>query len=194
MGFIETLLLSFGLAFDAFAVSISAGSSIKTKTWHDFFRLPFHFGLFQFLMPVIGWYLGSSVERLIEKVDHWIAFILLLIIGARMIISTFSKTEETQSTDPSRGISLVMLSVATSIDALAVGFSLALLRYDIWYPSICIGIITAILSLAGLLAGNRLGKKFGKIIEACGGIILILIGLKIMINHEPGLLKMLLFY
>jgi len=194
MGFIETLLLSFGLAFDAFAVSLSAGSSIKTRTWRDYFRLPFHFGLFQFFMPVIGWYLGSTVEQLIEKVDHWIAFILLVTIGTRMIRAAFSSKEETQSSDPSRGISLVMLSVATSIDALAVGFSLALLRYDIWYPSIFIGIITAILSLFGLLVGSRLGNKFGKIVEISGGIILILIGFKIAISHEPALLRMFQFF
>ncbi|MDP3684858.1 MAG: manganese efflux pump, partial [Ignavibacteria bacterium] len=116
------------------------------------------------------------------------------IIGGKMIKAAFSKEKELQTSDPSRGISLVILSVATSIDALAVGFSLALLRYSIWYPSILIGIITAVLSLIGLFAGNRLGNKFGNIVEVCGGIILILIGLNIVINHEPGLLKMFQFF
>ncbi|MFA6025097.1 MAG: manganese efflux pump MntP family protein [Ignavibacteriaceae bacterium] len=189
MGFIETLLLSVGLALDAFAVSLSVGTSIKTRTWRDLFRLPFHFGLFQFLMPVIGWYLGSTVEPLISEVDHWIALILLVTIGTRMIKEAFSDKKEAQISDPSRGMSLIMLSIATSIDALAVGFSLALLQYNIWFPSILIGIITALLSLFGLLAGSRLGNKFGKIVEVSGGIILILIGFKIAISHEPALMK-----
>ncbi len=194
MGFIETLLLSVGLALDAFAVSLSVGASIKTRTWHDLFRLPFHFGLFQFLMPVIGWYLGSTVEPLISEVDHWIALILLVTIGTRMIKSALSNKEEILKSDPSRGMSLIVLSVATSIDALTVGFSLALLQYNIWFPSILIGIITALLSLFGLLAGSRLGNKFGKTVEVCGGIILILIGINIALSHEPGLLKLLPFF
>ncbi|MCK9425123.1 MAG: manganese efflux pump MntP family protein [Ignavibacteriaceae bacterium] len=194
MGFIETLLLSLGLALDAFAVSLSVGTSIKTRTWRDLFRLPFHFGLFQFLMPVIGWYLGSTVEPFIAEIDHWIALILLVAIGTRMIKSSFLEREETQKSDPSRGMALIMLSFATSIDALAVGFSLALLGYNIWYPSILIGIITAILSLLGLLAGSRLGNKFGRTVEVIGGIILIIIGLKIALNHESALRGMFQLY
>ena len=189
MGLTETLFLSFSLALDAFAVSISTGTLIKTRTWRDYFRIPFHFGLFQFLMPVFGWYLGSRVEPLIADIDHWIAFLLLAIIGGKMIKAAFSKEKELQTSDPSRGISLIILSVATSIDALAVGFSLALLRYSIWYPSILIGIITAVLSLIGLFAGNRLGNKFGNIVEVCGGVILISIGIKIVLTHEPALMN-----
>lgn len=189
MGLTETLFLSISLALDAFAVSLSTGALIKTRTWRDYFRIPFHFGLFQFLMPVIGWYLGSTVEPLIADVDHWIAFLLLVIIGGKMIKTAFSKEKELLNSDPSRGIKLIILSVATSIDALAVGFSLALLRYNIWYPSILIGIITAALSLIGLFVGNRLGNKFGNIVEVCGGVILISIGIKIVLAHEPVLLK-----
>jgi len=194
MGFIATLFLSVSLALDAFAVSLSSGTLINARTWRDYFRIPFHFGLFQFLMPVIGWYLGSTIEPLVAGVDHWIAFLLLAVIGLRMIKAAFSNEEVKQKSDPSRGMSLIMLSIATSIDALAVGFSLALLNYDIWFPSIMIGFITAALSLAGLFAGNRLGKKFGKIVEICGGIILILIGINIVFNHEPALLKTLLLF
>lgn len=142
-------------------------------------------------MPVIGWYLGSTVEPLIAEIDHWIAFLLLAIIGGKMIKAAFSKQKELQSSDPSRGIKLIILSIATSIDALAVGFSLALLRYNIWYPSILIGIITAVLSLIGLFAGNRLGNKFGNIVEVCGGVILISIGIKIVLTHEPTLVNLL---
>ena len=194
MGLTETLFLSLSLALDAFAVSLSTGALIKTRTWRDYFRIPFHFGLFQFLMPVFGWYLGSTIEPLIAEIDHWIAFLMLAIIGGKMIKAAFSKEKELQTSDPSRGISLVILSIATSIDALAVGFSLALLRYDIWFPSVLIGIITAVLSLLGLLAGNRLGNKFGNIVEVCGGVILILIGFKIAISHEPALLRMFQFF
>lgn len=194
MGLTETILLSFSLALDAFAVSISTGALIQTRTWRDYFRIPFHFGLFQFLMPVIGWYLGSRVAPLVADIDHWIALILLAFIGIRMIKTALSNKEETQQSDPSRGMSLIILSIATSVDALAVGFSLALLRYNIWYPSVLIGIITAALSFLGLLAGSRLGNKFGKIVEVCGGIILILIGINIVLSHEPGLLKMLQFF
>ncbi len=189
MGLTETLFLSISLALDAFAVSLGTGALIKTRTWRDYFRIPFHFGLFQFLMPVIGWYLGSTVEPLIANVDHWIAFLLLVIIGGKMIKTAFSKEKELLNSDPSRGIKLIILSVATSIDALAVGFSLALLRYNIWYPSILIGIITAALSLIGLFVGNRLGNKFGNIVEVCGGVILISIGIKIVLTHEPVLLN-----
>lgn len=189
MGLTETLLLSFSLALDAFAVSLSTGALIKTRTWRDYFRIPFHFGLFQFLMPIIGWYLGSTIEPLIAEIDHWIAFLMLAIIGGKMIKAAFSKEKEVQSSDPSRGISLIILSIATSIDALAVGFSLALLRYNIWYPSILIGIITAVLSLIGLFAGNRLGNKFGNIVEVFGGVILISIGIKIVLTHEPALMN-----
>jgi len=194
MGLTETLFLSLSLALDAFAVSLSTGALIKTRTWRDYFRIPFHFGLFQFLMPVFGWYLGSTIEPLIAEIDHWIAFLMLAIIGGKMIKAAFSKEKELQTSDPSRGISLVILSIATSIDALAVGFSLALLRYDIWFPSVLIGIITAVLSLIGLFAGNRLGNKFGNIVEVCGGVILILIGFKIAISHEPALLRMFQFF
>lgn len=189
MGLTETLFLSLSLALDAFAVSLSTGALIKTRTWRDYFRIPFHFGLFQFLMPVIGWYLGSTVEPLIAEIDHWVAFLLLVIIGGKMIKTAFSKEKELLNSDPSRGIKLIILSVATSIDALAVGFSLALLRYNIWYPSILIGIITAALSLIGLFVGNRLGNKFGNIVEVCGGVILISIGIKIVLTHEPVLLN-----
>lgn len=194
MGLTETLLLSFSLALDAFAVSISVGALIKTRTWRDYFRIPFHFGLFQFLMPVIGWYLGSTIEPLIAEIDHWIAFILLAIIGGKMIKSAFSKEKELQTSDPSRGISLIILSIATSIDALAVGFSFALLRYSFWYPSVLIGIITAALSLIGLFAGNRLGNKFGNIVEVCGGVILISIGIKIVLTHTPTLQNIFHFF
>ncbi len=183
MGFTEIVLIACGLAMDAFAVSIAAGTSGRLSGKRAIFRLSFHFGLFQAMMPVIGWYMGIHIAALISAMDHWIAFALLLFVGLRMIIGGFETESETFTKDPSRGTSLVMLSVATSIDALAVGLSLAMLRINIWYPSAVIGIVTAALSVAGIHAGKTLGRKFGSRMEIIGGGILILIGCRILLTH-----------
>jgi len=184
----EILVIAVGLAMDAFAVSLSAGASGHASTFRSMFRLSFHFGLFQFLMPVLGWYAGSRVAHLITAVDHWIAFGLLVLVGLRMIRSAGRDPDSIPQPgilgiDPSRGLNLIMLSVATSIDALAVGLSLAMLQLDIWYPSVVIGFITALLSLFGLRLGNRLGVRFGQRMEGIGGILLILIGIRILVEH-----------
>ncbi len=183
MGLIEIILIAVGLAMDAFAVSIAAGTSGKLAGKRAIFRLSFHFGLFQAMMPVIGWYAGIHIAELISSVDHWIAFALLLFVGIRMLMGALATDTETFATDPSRGTSLVVLSVATSIDALAVGLSLAMLRVSIWYPSAVIGIITAGLSVIGIQAGKYLGRKLGSRMELVGGIILILIGCRILASH-----------
>ncbi len=179
----EILLIAVGLAMDAFAVSVAAGTSGLISGKRAYFRLSFHFGLFQAMMPVIGWAAGITVAHLISAVDHWIAFSLLAFVGTRMIISAFQTDTETFRRDPSKGMSLVILSVATSIDALAVGLSLAMININIWYPSALIGIITAGLSVIGIRAGKFVGKKFGSGMEFIGGIILIGIGLRILIAH-----------
>ena len=183
MGIIEILLLAFGLALDAFAVSIAASSSGKINDARSKFRLSFHFGLFQFLMPVIGWYVGDKIEPYVKNFSHWIAFLLLLYVGIRMIKAAFADEEEKPKGNPSKGSTLVILSVATSIDALIVGFSLAFEKVLIWQPSAIIGIVTAILSLIGIYIGAFLGKRFGSRMEFAGGIILIGIGLKMLIPH-----------
>ncbi|MCU0599129.1 MAG: manganese efflux pump MntP family protein [Desulfobacterales bacterium] len=179
----EIILIAIGLAMDAFAVSIAAGTSGKLQGKRGIFRLSFHFGLFQALMPLLGWLAGIHIAHLIRAVDHWIAFALLLFVGVRMIRASFQTDAETFQADPSRGMSLVMLSVATSIDALAVGLSLAMIQINIWYPCAMIGIITAMLSVTGIFAGRYLGKKIGPRMEFIGGVILILIGLKILASH-----------
>jgi len=179
----EIILIAIGLAIDAFAVSIAAGTSGKLQGKRGIFRLSFHFGLFQALMPLLGWFAGIHIAHLIRAVDHWIAFGLLLFVGARMIRASFQKDTETFLADPSRGMSLVMLSVATSIDALAVGLSLAMIQINIWYPCALIGIITAMLSVIGIFTGKYLGKKIGPRMEFIGGVILILIGARILISH-----------
>ncbi len=183
MGLLEILLIAVGLALDAFAVSLVAGTLPQTHAPRPIFRLSFHFGLFQFLMPVVGWYAGSTVAHLISAWDHWVALGLLSVVGGRMIRSGLDRKVDSFSTDPSRGMTMVMLSVATSIDALAVGLSLAMLRVNVWYPAAVIGVVTASLSLVGVLAGHRLGVRFGKRMEVLGGIILILIGLRIVASH-----------
>jgi len=182
MNILEILLIAVGLAMDAFAVSIAAGTSGRLVGKRATFRLSFHFGLFQGMMPVIGWFAGIHIAHLISAIDHWVAFGLLLFVGLRMILSAFQTEAETFSDDPSRGFSLVLLSVATSIDALAVGLSLAMIRINIWYPSVIIGIVTAILSVIGIRAGKYFGEKLGPRMELIGGIILIIIGLKILLT------------
>jgi putative Mn2+ efflux pump MntP len=183
MTFIEIVLIALGLAMDAFAVSIIAGTNELTRGKRPTFRLSFHFGLFQFLMPIIGWFLGSSIQKYIEDYDHWVVLILLSYVGFKMIKSGFDSNTVIKKGDLSKGMNLVMVSIATSIDALAIGISLAMLQTGIWYPSLIIGIITAGLSILGVQLGNKLGSKFGKRMEILGGIILILIGIRILISH-----------
>jgi len=173
---------------DAFAVSLAAAGSGRAAGGRAQFRLSFHFGLFQFLMPVIGWFLGRRLAGALAAVDHWIAFGLLAFVGARMILSAWKGGPDAPVPrgDPSRGLTLVALSVATSIDALAVGFSLALLHVEIWYPAAVIGVVTAALSFAGVRLGAFLGRAFGRGMEAAGGILLLLIGLRILLEHLLG--------
>jgi manganese efflux pump family protein len=183
MGLIEILLISVGLAMDAFAVSICAGTNELTKGKRATFRLSFHFGLFQFLMPVIGWFMGSGIQKYIEAYDHWIVLGLLGFVGFKMVKSGLDKNADLKKGDLSKGMNLIIVSIATSLDALAIGISFAMLKTSIWYPSLIIGIVTASLSVIGVQLGNKLGAKLGKRMEILGGIILILIGIRILIEH-----------
>jgi manganese efflux pump family protein len=180
---LEILLLAVGLAMDCFAVSLGIGTTRQACAPRPIFRLSFHFGLFQSLMPLLGWFGGSRVAYLIGGVDHWVAFALLGWVGGRMIRSGFDADSESYSCDPSRGRMLVLLSLATSLDALAVGLSLAMLRVDIVPPIIAIGVITALISVLGLRLGSRLGESFGKRTEIAGGLILIGIGFRVLLGH-----------
>jgi len=179
----EIVLIALGLAMDACAVAVGCGASGQARGARAGFRLAFHFGLFQFMMPVFGWLAGMRIERFVAPWDHWIAFVLLLFVGGRMIRAGFSSALEPRAGDPSRGISLVMLAVATSIDALAIGLSLAMLRVSIWYPSVVIGVATLGVSMAGFQFGSALGVRFGKRMEIAGGVMLCLIGLRILFAH-----------
>jgi manganese efflux pump family protein len=183
MSFAEVLLIALGLAMDAFAVCLGAATTQHINGPRPVFRLAFHFGLFQALMPLLGWLVGSTMIQWIAPVDHWIAFGLLAFVGVRMIRSGLDPQGESHATDPSRGATLVMLSVATSIDAFAVGLSLAVLGVGIIYPAIIIGLVAGGMSLLGIFLGGRLGKAFGKRMEIIGGLILIAIGVRVVISH-----------
>jgi manganese efflux pump family protein len=180
---LEVVVIACGLAMDAFAVALGAGASGQIKGKRAAFRLSFHFGLFQFLMPVLGWLLAIRVQRYMESLDHWLAFAMLGFVGGRMIHAGMSPDREELHGDPSRGASLIALSVATSIDAFAVGLSLAFLGTDILWPSTAIGVITCAFSLTGVFLGRKLNEKVGKQMEIAGGLILIAIGVQIVVTH-----------
>lgn len=176
--------IALGLAMDAFAVSIGAGVTLQTVSARQSFRLAWHFGLFQAIMPIIGWLAGLSIAVWIAPVDHWIAFGLLAAIGGKMIYEALRDAdEERDACDPTKGWSLVLLSIATSIDALAVGLSLALLNVSIWYPAVVIGLVAGALTTVGLQLGKRFGALLGRRMEVIGGLILIGIGVKILVEH-----------
>lgn len=183
MNFLTSLFIALGLAMDAFAVSLSIGTTGQADDRSSKFRLAFHFGIFQAGMTLAGWLLGSTVAHFIDKFDHWLAFALLLYVGINMIRSGFDHTRKAFPTNPSKGRFLVILSVATSLDALAVGLSMAFLGASVYLPALIIGLVAFVLSALALLAGTRLGEKFGKRVEILGGLILLAIGVKILIEH-----------
>ena len=176
--------ISVALAMDAFSVSIAAGMVIDRPTPRHYFRLAFHFGLFQFLMPVIGYCGGVFVERLIRDYDHWVAMALLSAIGVKMIRDSFSTADsDAPAADPSRGWTLVLLSVATSIDALAVGLGIGVLGKPILFPSVVIGVVCALFSITGIALGKKAGELLGRRVMRMGGVILIAIGVRIVVEH-----------
>jgi putative Mn2+ efflux pump MntP len=187
MPFWTVFLIAIGLAMDCFAVSLGVGTARTAVGLRPTFRLFFHFGLFQGGMTLLGWLAGKTIVTYISNVDHWVAFLLLVFVGGRMLRGGLRKQGEAPAIpNPSRGLTLVMLSVATSIDALAVGLSLALLSVNVFWAALLIGGVSALLSLLGLLLGNQLGLRFGKSMEIVGGLILIGIGLRVLIIHLFG--------
>jgi putative Mn2+ efflux pump MntP len=185
MSFLSILVIAIGLGMDAFAVSIGAAVVLRKLTFGPVFRLSFHFGLFQFLMPIIGWMAGRTVADYIVDYDHWVAFALLAFIGGKMIWDAVKDDDESRfiRKDPTRGVSLLVLSVATSIDALAVGLSLAFLNIKILYPSVVIGFVAALMTIVGMMFGEALGKLLDRKAGILGGIILIGIGVKVLAEH-----------
>lgn len=181
LDFITVLLIAVSLAMDAFAVSISNGVSVRNFSRKDAIRQASFFGGFQFLMPITGWILGSSVKDYIEAVDHWIAFILLFIIGLNMIRESLKGDEDAAEGGGVLANKVLLLqAVATSIDALAVGISFAMLDINIIQASILIGVVSFVISCLGASAGRYLGAKLQTKAEILGGIVLILIGAKIL--------------
>lgn len=183
MTVVEILLLALALSIDAFAVSLAAASTGRISGGRAAFRLSFHFGLFQFLMPVLGWAAGTGIAPLISAYDHWIAFGLLTVVAIRMIRSAVSPEPGETRQDPSRGFRLIALSVATSIDALAVGLTLAFLEIDILWPSLAIGVITGSVCVLAIALGTRLHVRFGRTAEVLGGLVLIVIAVRILVVH-----------
>ncbi|MBI5479789.1 MAG: manganese efflux pump [Deltaproteobacteria bacterium] len=187
MGWLTLIGISVALAMDAFAVAIAAGLQLRPLTSGHVFRLSFHFGLFQAVMPILGWLAGTTVQRYIAAYDHWIALALLGFIGGKLIVESRRRGEEERvSADPTRGWTLVALSFATSIDALAVGLSLAMLRVSIWVPSLVIGVVCAAFTVTGMLIGWRVGRAWSRRVELVGGLVLIAIGVKIVLEHTLG--------
>lgn len=182
MGVIELLLLSVGLAMDAFAVSVCKGISMKKMDWKKATIIGFYFGGFQALMPTIGFFLGAAFQNLITSIDHWIALALLVFIGGGMVKESFDDDSENKNDDVSFK-TMIVLAVATSIDALAVGITFAFLNVNLVLAVSLIGISTFILSIAGTKIGNRFGDKYKSKAELVGGIILVLLGVKILLEH-----------
>jgi len=168
---------------DAFAVSITSGITIRYLRIKHALKIALFFGFFQAIMPVIGWLSGISLRNIISGVDHWVAFGLLSVIGCKMIYESFKLQSKEEKIDPQKIYVLFILSIATSIDALAVGLSLSFLKVAIILPAIIIGIVTFLLSFLGVYVGNKAGHFFERKIEVIGGLILIGIGIKILVEH-----------
>lgn len=191
---LSELIFSIGVAFalgcDAFAVGLAVGT--KKPCRRASFRLWFHFGLFQFLMPIIGWNIGTSLVESIKDYDHWVAFLLMFVIASKMLKESFeeeadcangtddSLDEVERTKDPTRGLSLVGLSLATSIDALGVGFGMGVARMTLLKPAIIIGITAALMTYVGICLGRKLSVRFGKKVEIVGAIILYIIAFKLL--------------
>lgn len=183
MSLLTIFLLAIGLGVDAFSVAIGIGAANRQKSWAPVVRLSLAFGLFQFVMPLVGWLAGSTVVDLIATFDHWIAFGLLVLIGGKMIREGLEKETAEEKPDQTKGLPLLLLSVATSIDALAVGFSFSLLKTPILLPATIIGIVCFFMTAVGMIFGKGLARIFGKKVEIAGGLVLIAIGIKILIEH-----------
>ena len=184
MNFIELLLIAVGLSMDAFSVSICKGLTTKKFSWRMAIICGLWFGLFQMLMPIVGYFLGAQFQEMIEAYDHWIAFGLLFLIGANMIREAiWGKKEEGEHNGALDFKTMFLLAIATSIDALAVGVSFACIQVQLWSSVLIIGLTTFLFSVLGVKIGNVFGSKYEKSAGVVGGIILILIGLKILLEH-----------
>jgi len=183
MSILEILFLSVGLAMDAFAVSVTSGIAIKNLRLKHALLIAVTFGGFQAVMPLIGWGAGLWLQKILSSVDHWIAFVLLSVIGGKMIYEAFQLDDAEKSDNPLKTTVLLILAVATSMDALAVGVTFAMIKVAILTPIAVIGSVTFFFCLAGVYIGDAFGPFFEKKIEIFGGLVLIGIGLKILLQH-----------
>jgi putative Mn2+ efflux pump MntP len=186
LGFVSLLLIAVGLSADCFAVALCGSCTIKTITRFQMLRASLSFGLFQAFMPVIGWLAGRIFVNFISNFDHWLAFGLLGFVGGRMVWESFHPENEEKTIDITKGWLLLTLSIATSIDALAVGLSFAFLNVNIVTASLLIGVTCFLVTMIGFLLGKKVGELVGKRAELVGGIILIGIGLRILLTHLLG--------
>lgn len=187
MSFVSIFLIAIGLGMDAFSVAVGTGFNARRVDPGQLLRLSTGFGLFQFIMPMLGWTAGRTIADLISRYDHWVAFGLLAGVGAKMILDSVRANNDdmgnqSDSPDPTKGFSLLVLSVATSIDAFAVGLSFALLDISVMTASIIIGIVAFAMTAGGIFLGAHAGKKLGKKAGILGGLILIAIGLRILLS------------
>lgn len=183
MGIIELLVIAVGLSMDAFAVSICKGLSVCKVRPKNAMSVALWFGGFQALMPVLGYFLGVSFADFVSNVDHWIAFILLGIIGGKMLKESFERDECCEVNPDFSFKTMLAMAIATSIDALAVGVSFAFLKVNIWYAILLIGITTGAFSAVGIYLGNVFGSRYKSKAEFAGGFILVAMGVKILLEH-----------
>jgi manganese efflux pump family protein len=183
MDLLTVFIIAVGLGVDAFSVAIGIGAANIKKSWTPVFRLAFAFGAFQFIMPIIGWLAGLTIVDFIAGYDHWIAFTLLAYVGGKMIWEAFQEEKDDEKYDRTKGMPLLLLSIATSIDALAVGFSFSLLKTPIILPATIIGVVCFVMTIIGMFFGKGLASLFGKKVEIFGGVVLIAIGVKILTDH-----------
>jgi putative Mn2+ efflux pump MntP len=185
MNIFVVLTIALALAMDAFTVAVGISLRPEQRSLRQAIRLSVSFGFFQFVMPILGWLAGTKILPLIQAIDHWVAFGLLLLIGSRMIYSSFRSQNLSQhrSPDSSGGWALLILSIATSVDAFAVGLSFAAIGAEILYPSVIIGVVAFFITFLGTKLGPILGQIVGRRSELLGGIILVLIGIKILTDH-----------
>jgi manganese efflux pump family protein len=183
MDLFTIILIAIGLSFDTFAVSVSSGLVLNKIDFFNATKIAFTLAVFQAIMPVIGWLAGSGIKNYAENFDHWIAFGILAFLGGKMIYESFKNDPEDRSFNPLDIKVMIGMAIATSIDALIVGFSFALLNYKIVVSVGIIGFVTYVVAMLGMLFGKKIGAKMGRRMEVLGGVMLILIGLKILIEH-----------
>jgi manganese efflux pump family protein len=183
MDLLTLILIGIGLSFDTFAVSVSTGLMISHIRFLQGVKVAIVLAFFQALMPFIGWFSGKQVAQFMEEYDHWIAFGLLAVLGFKMIYESLKKEEEKKSFNPLKFTVLIGVAIATSIDALVVGVSFAFINMNIIWSVFVIGVITFLVAMLGMLFGKKVGSRFGQRMEIVGGLILIGIGIKILLNH-----------